>query len=43
MAAQPGEDVVAVLPDRLGDDERRVAVDRLRRPTMPIRWLEMKP
>ena len=27
MAAQPGEDVMAVLPDRLGDDERRVAVD----------------
>ena len=27
MAAQPGQDVVAVLPDRLGDDERGVAVD----------------
>ena len=27
MAQQAGQHVVAVLPDRLGDDERRVGVD----------------
>ena len=29
MTTQASEDVVAVLPDRLGDDQRRVGIDAL--------------
>jgi len=42
VAAQSGEDMMAVLPDSLGDDERSLRRKMLKI-SMPARWLSMKP
>ena len=43
MADQARQDVVGVLPDRLGHDDRRVRDRSLAKTSRPSFWLAMKP